>query len=379
VDYQRLWEVRGSVDDFGERLSELWAAEYLSSTAAARADLVVVDPGNGFKYTFDLAGSLRHVECPWAPRVIGVCGRSQPSRGRRDASRMRGHPRPSRNDDDRGHLISCAAGGGYDINLVPMDASLNRGWSPEGARFREMERLAAESPGVLFFIRPLYDDDSDRPVRFEVGVQIGDTLLVDAVANSPSRANRRGLAVLRQAAALPVDADAVEGCLDPTATRDVLFARGWRSGPGCLSRTERCAVAAVTGHVAESVTEMLLDEQDWRVLWHHPGPGPHGVDLVFLTPDANVVAVEVKGTLVAGRFPRLSHREIAQMSVAWLDKVDNPGMSQLGVTSADVYGAVVAVNFADLTWRMAITKDFASLHPVSRVEQLADLRWLAGV
>jgi hypothetical protein len=40
---------------------------------------------------------------------------------------MRGHPRPGRSADDRGHLISCAAGGGYDINLIPMDAALDRG------------------------------------------------------------------------------------------------------------------------------------------------------------------------------------------------------------------------------------------------------------
>lgn len=72
---------------------------------------------------------------------------------------MRGFPRPSREHDDRGHLIACAAGGGYDINLVPMDLALSRGRSVEGARFRALERRGAATPGTLFFIRPVYDDD----------------------------------------------------------------------------------------------------------------------------------------------------------------------------------------------------------------------------
>ena len=147
-------------------------------------------------------------------------------------------------------------------------------------------------------------------------------------------------------------------------------------GPASLTRAERCVVAGVTGHVAESVAELLLDSLEWRVLWHFTGPGRHGVDLVFLTPDDNVVAVEVKGTLVSGRVPRLSGREVAQMSVGWVDKADNPGMAELGLNSADVFGGVVAINFADLTWRVALTADFVQLRPVRGVEALTALAWL---
>ena len=183
--------------------------------------------------------------------------------------------------------------------------------------------------------------------------------------------------VMRQSAAFPLDAAAVRGCLDPASASDSVFARGWRSGPAKLTRAERCAVAGVTGHVAESVTEILLDRLDWRVLWHFTGPGRHGVDLLFLTPDDKIVAVEVKGTLVAGRIPRLSRREMTQMSTAWVDKTDNPGMSELGLQSADIYGAVAVINFADMTWRMALTVDFSALSPAIRVEQLARLDWIA--
>jgi hypothetical protein len=85
---------------------------------------------------------------------------------------------------------------------------------------------------------------------------------------------------------------------------------------------------------------------------------------VFLAPGDVVVAIEVKGTLVRGRIPRLSGRDMTQMSAAWVDKADNPGMAELGLQSADVYGGVSVVNFADMTWRTALTADFATLRPI---------------
>ena len=288
---------------------------------------------------------------------------------------MRGHPRPGRSADDRGHLISCAAGGGYDINLVPMDAALNRGWSPEGSRFRALERKAAAAPGTLFFIRPVYQDGTDRPIRFEAGVQDGENLLVGVFANGAGHPMRS--AALRQASAFRLDTPLIEGCIDPASAKDRLFGRGWRSGPASLTRAERCAVAGVTGHIAESVLEVLLDRLDWHVLWHFTGPGRHGVDLVFLTPDDKIAAVEVKGTLTAGRIPRLSRREMTQMSAEWVDKADNPGMAELGLHSADIYGAVAVINFADMTWRVALTADFSTLSPVIHLGQLTCLDWLS--
>jgi len=184
------------------------------------------------------------------------------------------------------------------------------------------------------------------------------------------------LSTLRQAAAFRLDTSVVEDCLDVSAAPDVLFAKGWRTGPSALTRSERCAVAGVTGHVAESVTEVLLDCLGWRVLWHFTGPGRHGVDLVFLAPGGVVVAIEVKGTLVHRWVPRLSGRELTQMSAAWVDKADNPGMAELGLQSGDVYGGVVVVNFADMTWRTALTAEFVTLRPVISTTQLTDLGWL---
>jgi len=209
-------------------------------------------------------------------------------------------------------------------------------------------------------------------------VQKGKALLVEVFSNTPGTQLRMSLQVLRQCAAFTIDPGIVSGCHDPDSEGDALFARGWRSGLASLTHAERCRVAGVTGHIAESVTEFVLDTLGWRVLWHFAGPGRHGVDLLFLTPDHKVVAVEVKGTLVAGGIPRLSRREMVQMSAAWVDKADNPGMAGLGLESADVYGAVAAVNFADLTWRVAMTADFSELRPVSTLKQLANLFWLAS-
>lgn len=182
--------------------------------------------------------------------------------------------------------------------------------------------------------------------------------------------------MFRQATSFPIDTDIVVGCLDGLDPRDQLFLRALNSGIRTLSPCERAVVAPVTGHVAESVVELMLDGLGWHVLWHFAGPGLHGVDLVFLTADNRVVAVEVKGTLVSGRMARLSRREVEQMTAAWLDDPANPGMAELGLDSADVYGAVVVVNFADLIWRCALTADFAVLHPVGTLDQLADLTWL---
>lgn len=375
MDYQRLWHARG-IDDFGSSVSETWANEYIVDVGAAPSDIVVVDPGNGFNYVFDLAGSLTENPAPWPPRVLGVWGASRPGASLRDDSRIKGYPRPRRGEDDRGHLIAFASGGGYDINLIAMDAALNRGWSEEGHRFRAMERRAAVSPGALFFIRPRYADDTDRPVRFEVGVQDGTELLVDSFVNHDTRPTTVSASKLRDAAALPIEGELVRGCLDPTNERDAVFEKGWQSGVASLTRGERNAVAGITGHVAESVTELLLDDLGWHVLWHLTGPGRHGVDLVFLAPDDKVVAVEVKGTLVPGRIPRLSRRELAQMSAAWIDKADNPGMAELRLQSDDVYGAVVAVNLADLTWRVGFTSDFLVLRPVVDLAHVESLAWL---
>lgn len=181
---------------------------------------------------------------------------------------------------------------------------------------------------------------------------------------------------VRDWAAFALQESVVASCLDTHAPRDRLLDVAWRRGLPRLTRRERAAVAGVTGHAAESVIEALLEPLGWAPLWHLVGPGRHGVDLVLLAPGDLLVALEVKGTLVAGRIPRLSSGDLVQMSTAWLDKVDNPGMAEFDLASSYICGAVTAVNFTDLSWRMTLTRDFSTFEPIVESRQLADLAWL---
>lgn len=98
----------------------------------------------------------------------------------RDANRMRGFPNVNASvravlgdkafPADRGHFLGHASGGQLDINLFPHKRDLNRGWSPEGKKFRAMERYVAENPGTFFYHRPLYGDNTWVPESLEYGV-----------------------------------------------------------------------------------------------------------------------------------------------------------------------------------------------------------------
>lgn len=139
----------------------------------------------------------------------------------------------------------------------------------------------------------------------------------------------------------------------------------------------RGALAGVTGHVAESVAEIVLERAGWTPVWHFVGPGRHGVDLLLLGPrQERLFAVEVKGTLRVRHWPRMRRGALSQMDVAWLDKADNPAMSEWGVTSDDVCGAIVLINFAELTFKVALSSDFTIWHAIEQVEQMETLDWL---
>ena len=102
----------------------------------------------------------------------------------RDSSRMRGFPdvnvsvREVLGEKafvaDRGHFLGHASGGILDINLFPQRRELNRGWSPEGKRFRRMERHVAEHVGTFFYHRPFYDDETWIPQCLQYGVLVED-------------------------------------------------------------------------------------------------------------------------------------------------------------------------------------------------------------
>lgn len=185
---------------------------------------------------------------------------------------------------------------------------------------------------------------------------------------------------LRDAVPLRISRATVEICLDPAAPGDQLFHAAWTGSLGARSPARRAgALPGITGHVAESVVELMLVDRGFVAVAHHPGPGRHGVDLLMLHLDAEMLfAVEVKGTLVPGRVPRLSRGEMQQMSGAWVDKPDNPAMKTWRLSSQDVYGALAAVNFADMTLLVALTADFDAFTAVRSDAWLRTPAWLAG-
>jgi hypothetical protein len=160
----------------------------------------------------------------------------------------------------------------------------------------------------------------------------------------------------------------IEECLTPA---DNLFRQGWRSGLGALTISERRGrLPSVTGFIAEAVATLILGELGLDVFAQIVTPGVHGVDLLALTPEGTVLALEVKGTLRPGGLPRFCRGALRQMSVEWLNHPKNPAMAESELEAADLYGGVVVLDFARASWRAALTSDFETFTPVRRANDL---------
>jgi hypothetical protein len=85
----------------------------------------------------------------------------------------------------------------------------------------------------------------------------------------------------------------VRSCIKPSKPADALFERARLHGLNSIDPSQRSAhLARVIGEVAESVAEIVLDEQGYSLLLADHWPGIHGVDLFFLSPDESVLALE---------------------------------------------------------------------------------------
>lgn len=156
---------------FGEQFATIWIDRYHRMCHGPTNVLEV--PLKGFTYLFDFCSEL--IDSGELPpdaredRTVGAWGISRSAKAARDSSRMRGFP-GSDERGDRGHLAAHASGGGLDINVFHQDVYLNRGWSPAGKRYREMERYCARNEGTFFFSRLLYSDATARPTEIEFGI-----------------------------------------------------------------------------------------------------------------------------------------------------------------------------------------------------------------
>ncbi|NVJ90393.1 MAG: hypothetical protein HWE34_01975 [Methylocystaceae bacterium] len=111
-------------------------------------------------------------------RVVLAYAISTPPLMKRDTNRMRGFPNVNASTTffaDKGHFLGHASGGQLDMNLFPHRRELNRGWSQEGKKFREMERFVEKNNNTFFFHHPLYDDLTWVPNQLEYGVLMEST------------------------------------------------------------------------------------------------------------------------------------------------------------------------------------------------------------
>jgi hypothetical protein len=167
-------------------------------------------------------------------------------------------------------------------------------------------------------------------------------------------------------------------CLDPDDPADSLFLEARRRGLAATPRNERRGLARVTGEVAESAAEVLLAGVGIDVFWHIAENGIHGVDLLFLTPNEEVLALEVKGTLRPGAIPRMTPSRLRQMSREWLNGPDNPAMAEWELEADDLYAGVMIVDLAASIARTAVSGDFANYVSVGELSELRGVAALLG-
>jgi hypothetical protein len=176
--------VRGTIEAV-----DAWINEYRNSTPWVPE--IVEIPLGALVYLFDHAPAAGTLDVPGAEsRVVGVWGRVGAAATPRDRARQSGFlPDPARWSAagyDRGHFVAHSLGGGMDINIFPQARHVNRGTSPEGRRWRGIERRLAGRCNALIFVRPIYASPGWIPARVEVATVVDGEVELDCFDNSPA-------------------------------------------------------------------------------------------------------------------------------------------------------------------------------------------------
>jgi len=199
VDYRRVLVQAtssscGVVEFLLEELPYLWRDAYLEMTPHP-TNIVRWQRGS-FEYIYDDYASLEAsgavpYDANAEARLVAALGHSEPRNIARDDYRLRGWvgatERMFGRIWDKGHFIAHSIGGavdGLEANVFVQRRDLNRGWSVEGKRFREMEKYCVLNPGTFCFSRPLYLGPTAKPAFLEFGVLRSDgDLWVDRFDN----------------------------------------------------------------------------------------------------------------------------------------------------------------------------------------------------
>jgi len=158
-----------------ERLPSMWRDVYMKM-ATHEPNLVRIRCGT-FEYICDVYSQLEMTgTVPYdqiiADRVIGVLGKSSRAQQDRDVRRTRIELAEefAGTERDDGHFMAHCIGGGLDVNVFSQERRLNRGWSPQGKIYRQMENYCYQQPGTFCFSRPIYADGSSVPRWLEFGL-----------------------------------------------------------------------------------------------------------------------------------------------------------------------------------------------------------------
>lgn len=201
IAYKQIVEKYGatSVEDivrvFDNEIVFDWVDLYKSMGAGLYGE-ITLQKFQEFTYVFDCTeiGGDADIAATNLPdsRVIAVYGYSNTNVNISNRKMMRKHLGATTkafeffgNYIDKGHFISHMAGGPIDINLFPQRRDINRGWSAEGKKYRDMEKFVADHPQTFVFSRPIYNDFSCCPSKLEYGYC--DTSLNFNVAVFPNR------------------------------------------------------------------------------------------------------------------------------------------------------------------------------------------------
>ena len=186
LDYRSIHEklLNSSSDDaiafLLEELPYLWLDAYVEMTPGP-TEVLRFRRGT-FEYMYDdyvPAETSTGVPSDSAKeaRLVAAFGRSQPSQSTRDDYRLKGWVGSTEKmfgkQWDKGHFIAHSIGGavdGSEANVFVQRRDVNRGWSPAGRRFREMEKYCALNSGTFCFSRALYVDQTAKPAFVEFGI-----------------------------------------------------------------------------------------------------------------------------------------------------------------------------------------------------------------
>jgi hypothetical protein len=153
IDYEALLSaalVEGEtnlVSVLREQLLSHWCAVYVAT--GTHTTNIVTFQFHNFIYIFDHYSGLEATgQVPYDQtihdRVVGVLGTSTRAEERRDANRIRGWAAPTdeliAGERDKGHFMAHCIGGGLGVNVFSQERRLNRGRSPQGKIYRQMER-----------------------------------------------------------------------------------------------------------------------------------------------------------------------------------------------------------------------------------------------